>query len=148
MCLDSGIVRTLGNKRRIWSSARVVRCPLKCGNERNPCRVLTITRDCLTASREEGGDDVKSAWSLRPGLHTSYNGEDNRSRGGNPELIPKPLLSSDWGLKPAPMKSESVVIGGQQTPVNTFSFLVHTARQASEIGSARRIPLGVPRRGR
>ena len=24
--------------------------------------------------REEGGDDVKSAWPLYPGLHTRYNG--------------------------------------------------------------------------
>ncbi len=23
---------------------------------------------------EEGGDDVKSSWPLRPGLHTCYNG--------------------------------------------------------------------------
>jgi len=26
-------------------------------------------------SGEEGGDDVKSAWCLCPGRHTSYNGE-------------------------------------------------------------------------
>ena len=25
-------------------------------------------------SREEGGDDVKSSWPLRAGLHTCYNG--------------------------------------------------------------------------
>ena len=35
------------------------------------------------------------------------------------------------------MKPESVVIARQQSAVNTFSFLVHTARQASEVGSAR-----------
>ena len=35
------------------------------------------------------------------------------------------------------MKPELVVIAGQQTAVNTFSLLVHTARQASEVGSAR-----------
>ena len=39
-------------------------------------------------SREEGGDDVKSSWPLRAGLHTCYNGGD---RG----LIPKSRLSSD-----------------------------------------------------
>ena len=37
-------------------------------------------------------------------------------------------LSSDWGLQPDPMKSESVVIADQQAAVNTFSGLVHTAR--------------------
>ena len=26
---------------------------------------------------EEGGDDVKSSWPLRPGLHTCYNGRYN-----------------------------------------------------------------------
>ena len=119
------------------SSARVVRCPLKCGNERNPYPVLYVTGDCLAASVEEGGDDVKSAWPLRLGLHTSYNGEDNWLRRGNPERIHKPLLSSDCRLKFACMKLESVVIGSQQIPVNTFSLLVHTARQASEVGSAR-----------
>ena len=69
------------------SSARVVRRPLKCGNERNPCRVLQFTRDCLVSNREEGEDDVKSAWRLRPGLHTSYNGHYNGLRRSNPELI-------------------------------------------------------------
>ena len=38
---------------------------------------------------EEGGDDVKSAWPLYPGLHTRYNGQYNgfaRSQGGaNPQ---------------------------------------------------------------
>ena len=26
-------------------------------------------------NREEGGDDVKSVWPLRPGLHTYYNAQ-------------------------------------------------------------------------
>ena len=33
-------------------------------------------------------------------------------------------LSSDWGLQPDPMKSESVVIADQHAAVNTFSGLV------------------------
>ncbi len=49
----------------------------------------------------------------------------------------KPSLSSDCRLQLACMKPELVVIAGQQTAVNTFSDLVHTARQASEVGSAR-----------
>ena len=36
---------------------------------------------------EEGGDDVKSAWPLCPGLHTCYNGQDNASRTREGELI-------------------------------------------------------------
>ena len=46
-------------------------------------------------------------------------------------------LSSDWGLQPDPMKSESVVIADQQAAVNTFSGLVHTARQGSKVGNYR-----------
>nr|AOE14043.1 hypothetical protein [uncultured bacterium] len=32
------------------------------------------SRDTAYVSSEEGGDDVKSSWPLRPGLHTCYNG--------------------------------------------------------------------------
>ena len=35
------------------------------------------------------------------------------------------------------MKSESVVIADQQAAVNTFSGLVHTARQANKVGGGR-----------
>ena len=34
-------------------------------------------------SREEGGDDVKSSWPLRAGLHTCYNGGDNGMQKGD-----------------------------------------------------------------
>jgi len=44
-------------------------------------------------------------------------------------------LSSDWGLQLDPMKSELVVIADQQAAVNTFSGLVHTARQANKVES-------------
>ena len=40
----------------------------------------------------------------------------------------KPSPSSDCRLQPACMKSESLVIAGQHTAVNTFPGLVHTAR--------------------
>ncbi len=39
------------------------------------------------------------------------------------------------------MKAESLVIADQHAAVNTFPGLVHTARQATEVGSARsRLP--------
>ena len=41
------------------------------------------------------------------------------------------------------MKSESVVIADQQAAVNTFSGLVHTARQGSKVGSGRTLVLQV-----
>ena len=65
-------------------------------------------------SREEGGDDVKSSWPLRAGLHTCYNGGDNGMLRGDPSQISKSRLSSDWGLQLDPMKSESLVIADQQ----------------------------------
>ena len=85
------------------------------------------------ASREEGGDDVKSSWPLRPGLHTGYNG---RYKGQEREFkeIPKTGLSSDWSLQLDSMKLESLVIVDQHATVNTFPGLVHTARQAMEAG--------------
>ena len=77
---------------------------------------------------EEGGDDVKSAWPLCPGLHTSYNGWYNRLPNREVELIPKTSPSSDWSLQFDSMKSESLVIADQHAAVNTFPGLVHTAR--------------------
>ena len=52
------------------------------------------------------------------------------------EQTPKSHPSSDRRLQPACVKSESLVIVGQHTTVNTFPGLVHTARQAMEEGSA------------
>ena len=40
----------------------------------------------------------------------------------------KTSLSSDWSLQLDSMKLESLVIGDQHAPVNTFPGLVHTAR--------------------
>ncbi len=62
---------------------------------------------------EEGGDDVKSSWPLCPGLHTCYNG---RYRGKQDRKVGKPHKagpSSDWRLKLAFMKVESLVIADQ-----------------------------------
>ena len=61
------------------SSARAVRCRLKCHNERNPYLQLLTgyaedSGETAVVRCEEGGDDVKSARPLRPGLHTCYNG--------------------------------------------------------------------------
>ena len=41
--------------------------------------------------------------------------------------------SSDCRLQLACMKSESLVIAGQHTAVNTFPGLVHTARHTTEV---------------
>ncbi len=46
-------------------------------------------------------------------------------------------LSSDCSLQLDCMKVESLVIANQQVAVNTFPGLVHTARQATKVGSTR-----------
>ena len=100
------------------SSARAVRCRLKCHNERNPCcQLLTGSAEDSDKTAivrcEEGGDDVKSARPLRPGLHTCYNGG---YRGPLPREwmpIPKTSLSSDWSLQPDSTKLDSLVIAHQ-----------------------------------
>ena len=90
---------------------------------------------------EEGRDDVKSSWPLYPGLHTYYNGRYRRMQDREVEQNLKTGLSSDWSLQLDSMKAESLVIADQQAAVNTFPGLVHTARQATEVGSAQsRLP--------
>ena len=84
---------------------------------------------------EEGGDDVKSSWPLRVGLHTCYNGSDNEMQGGDAKLNSKIYLSSDCTLQLECMKLESLVIVDQRATVNTFPGLVHTARHTMEVGS-------------
>ena len=100
------------------SSARAVRCRLKCHNERNPSLQLPSVEaghsgDTATVRCEEGGDDVKSARPLRPGLHTCYNGGYRVSGACKCIPINKTLLSSDWGLQPDPTKLDSLVIAHQ-----------------------------------
>ncbi len=91
------------------SSARVVRCPVKSGNERNPRYMLYVSYGTAGIKPEEGGDDVKSAWPLYPELHTRYNGQYNGSQNRKVEPILKAGLSSDCRLQPAYMKSELLV---------------------------------------
>ena len=123
------------------SSARVVRCWVKSRNERNPCRLLNFSDETARANREEGGDDVRSAWPLRLGPLTCYNGRYNASakaQAGANRIKTGP--SSDWGLQLAPMKSELLVTVGQHTTVNTFPDLVHTARHITKVGGTRSTP--------
>jgi hypothetical protein len=124
------------------SSARVVRCWVKSRNERNPHLQLPPghaghSGETAGDKPEEGGDDVKSSWPLRAGLHTCYNGGDSGRRWSDPEPIPKSRLSSDCTLQLECMKSESLVIADQHAAVNTFPGLVHTARHAMGVGFTR-----------
>ena len=83
---------------------RAVRCRLKCHNERNPrVQLLTVNAEdsarTAYASREEGGDDVKSALPLRPGRHTCYNGWYSGKPGGGRRAEPE--IHSQFGSESA-----------------------------------------------
>ena len=115
---DHDALRGLCGGAAWLSSARAVRCRLKCHNERNPFPRLPSGHaghsvDTATARCEEGGDDVKSARPLRPGLHTCYNGWYRELGVCKYVLINKAILSSDWGLQPDPTKLDSLVIAHQ-----------------------------------
>ena len=90
-----------------------MRCSVKSANERNPRHVLYVSHGTAGIKPEEGGDDVKSAWPLYPGLHTRYNGQHNRLLSREAEPILKVGLSSDCRLQPACMKMELLVNAGQ-----------------------------------
>ena len=75
------------------SSARVVRCWVKSLNERNPYPMLNVHRRLPRFNGEEGEDDVKSAWLLRLGQHTCYNGQNNGSQSREAKPIPSNLVS-------------------------------------------------------
>ena len=57
------------------------------------------SKETARASGEEGGDDVKSSWPLRPGLHTCYNGVYRVLQAGDSEPITK--STSQFGLQAA-----------------------------------------------
>src|SRR5207302_2853212 len=75
------------------------------------CRELL--GNCL-GNREEGGDDVKSAWPLRPGLQTCYNGRQTKgSETARWRQSQKSAPSSDRRLQLACVKLESLVTADQ-----------------------------------
>ncbi len=91
-----------------------MRCRVKSLNERNPCRLLLPgnaghSDETAGVKPEEGGDDVKSSWSLCSGLQTSYNAWYNEKQYREVEQISKARPSSNWRLKLASMKVESLV---------------------------------------
>ncbi len=100
------------------SSARAVRCRVKSHNERNPYRWLPAdnagdSNETASVNCEEGGDDVKSARPLCPGLHTCYNGRYRGQLPGDRMQISKTGLSSDRSLQLDFVKVDSLVIAHQ-----------------------------------
>ncbi len=81
-----------------------LRCWVKSRNERNPCPMLPADNagdswGTAGDKPEEGGDDVKSSWPLRLGLHTCYNGRYKGLQSREGEPIPK--SRSKFGLQSA-----------------------------------------------
>src|SRR5690606_20137591 len=106
-CRDATVLRDAKLGAAWLSSARAVRCWVKSRNERNPCVQLPARNggdsgQTACASSEEGGDDVKSSWPLRPGLHTCYNGGYSGRPPGNRARIPKspPQFGSGPATRP------------------------------------------------
>ena len=115
---DAGALRGRLQGAAWLSSARAVRCQVKSYNERNPYVQLPAGKagdsgGTAGASREEGGDDVKSARPLRLGRHTCYNGRYRGQRHCEVERISKAGLSSDRSLQPDSVKLDSLVIAHQ-----------------------------------
>ena len=95
------------------SSARVVRCWVKSRNERNPCVQLRFSGQTAGGKPEEGGDDVKSAWPLRPGLQTRYNGADRGQPSREAERIPE--TASQFGSGAATRPREGGVASNRRS---------------------------------
>ena len=98
-----------------------MRCWVKSRNERNPY-LLLLTGEAEDSAEtagdkpEEGGDDVKSSWSLRPGLHTCYNGRDKAQQAREGERIAK--TRSKFGLQSVTRLHEAGIASnrGSATP--------------------------------
>ena len=93
-----------------------MRCWVKSRNERNPYSLLVrkdLSEETASDELEEGGDDVKSSWPLRPGRHTCYNGHYRGSQYRKVEPIPKSGLSWDRSLQLDSVNAESLVIVDQ-----------------------------------
>ena len=120
------------------SSARVVRCWVKSRNERNPRRMLpavrpgTHARPPASSRRKVGTTSSHHApYALGCTRATMAGTEGCHPARGSGSRKAGP--SSDWGLQPAPMKSELLVIADQHAAVNAFPGLVHTARHTTRV---------------
>ena len=117
----SDVLRDSSTGAAWLSSARVVRCWVKSRNERNPRVQLPASKVgdsgwTAGAKPEEGGDDVKSSWPLRPGLHTCYNGPYKGMQ--KRELKPIPKSGPQFGLEAATRLHEAGIASnrGSATP--------------------------------
>ena len=122
------------------SSARDVRCWVKSRNERNQCHLLvrkgTLMGLAGTNSRTVGTTSrSKRTYGKGVESHTMVGTEGGQpARGSRSQNTDR---SPDYSLQLDYMKSESLVIAGQHTAVNTFPGLVHTARHTMGVSCSR-----------
>ena len=124
------------------SSARVVRCSVKSGNERNPClqlpsfRMGTLERLPVTNRRKVGTTSSHHGPYGLGYTRATMARTDGRkpARGSQSD---KPSRSPDRSLQLDSVKSELLVIANQNVAVNTFPGLVHTARHTMGVGCKR-----------
>ncbi len=120
------------------SSARVVRCSVESGNERNPCRQLpsirlgTLARLPVINRRKVGTTSSPHGLYVRGYTRTTM-APTMGSNTAKWSKSQKRRPSSDWSLQLDSMKSESLVIADQHAAVNTFPGLVHTARHTTRV---------------
>ena len=120
------------------SSALGVSCRLKCHIERNSRSMLNNHWRQPRLWRGGRWERRQVSTTLIPwATHTLQWRITTSCKPATASKSLKFRLSWDWGLKFAPMNAESVVIADQQAAVNTFSPLVHTARQGSKVGGTR-----------
>ena len=87
---------------------------LQWGNERNPYRLLYVSGETARVNREEGGDDVKSAWPSDTLGYTHDTMAVTESRQSERKSKShKDGPSSDRGLQLDLLKPELLVIAGQ-----------------------------------
>ena len=110
---ERGTLRGAATDAAWLSSARAVRCWVKSRNERNPRRQLDFSGETARSNREEGGDDVKSAWLLRPGPLARYNGWYRPSR--NREVEPIGESHPQFGLQAATRLHEAGVASNRRS---------------------------------
>ena len=100
------------------SSARAVRCWLKCHNERNPRPQLPTVRPCTLGGLPPQGARKAGMTSNQHGPyvrgHTRVTmARTEGSQAATPSQSIKARPSSDWGLQPDPTKLDSLVIAHQ-----------------------------------
>ena len=123
------------------SSARDVSCSLKWGNERNPYSVLLCHRrlpSIIFVGRKEGTTSSQHDAYVQGYTHPTMTCTTSCNTARLSQSL-KTCLSGDCSLKLDCMNLELVVIADQQTAVNTFSPLAHTARQISKVGGTQRL---------